>query len=495
MRYLLAMDQGTTSSRAMLFDRDGNVRGVAQQEYRQIYPQSGWVEHDPEDIWQSQLAVARKVLADTGIGAREIAAIGIANQRETTLLWERATGRPLANAIVWQDRRTADMCERLRQQGFEPLFRGRTGLLLDPYFSGTKLAWLLDTIPDARDRARRGELAFGTVDSWLLWQLTRGQVHATDTTNAARTLLFDIHRSCWDPELLAILDIPAELLPQVHPSSHEFGRSDAELFGAPIVIGGIAGDQQAALFGQACHRPGMVKNTYGTGCFMLLQTGSIACESKHGLLTTSAAQIDTTPSYALEGSVFIGGAVVQWLRDGLGIIDSSAQIEALATSVPDSGGVYFVPAFSGLGSPYWDAHARGAMFGLSRGTTAAHIARAGLEAIGYQSAELLTAMQRDAAAPIAELRVDGGAAANNLLMQHQADLLGVPVVRPRIIETTALGAACLAGLTTGLWRDTAEIARHWQAERTFEPRLDRDAAAQRMQSWQDAVQRTRGAPP
>jgi glycerol kinase len=495
MPYLLAMDQGTTSSRAMLFDRDGNVRGVAQREYPQLYPQSGWVEHDPADIWQSQLAVAREVLTETGIAAREVAAIGIANQRETTLLWERATGRPLANAIVWQDRRTAELCEQLKAQGHEPLFRRRTGLLLDPYFSGTKLAWLLDHVPDARRRAQAGELAFGTVDSWLLWQLTGGQVHATDNTNAARTLLFDIHRGCWDPELLAILNIPAELLPRVHPSSHEFGQTAPELFGAPIAIGGIAGDQQAALFGQACHQPGMIKNTYGTGCFMLLQTGAIACESRHGLLTTSAAQVDATPSYALEGSVFIGGAVVQWLRDGLGVIDSSAEIEALATSVPDSGGVYFVPAFSGLGSPYWDAHARGAMFGLSRGTTAAHIARAGLEAIGYQSAELLIAMQRDAAAPIKELRVDGGAAANNLLMQHQADLLGVPVVRPRIIETTALGAAYLAGLTAGLWRDTAEIARYWQAERTFEPRIDRDVAAQRMQSWQDAVQRTRGAPP
>jgi glycerol kinase len=495
MRYLLAMDQGTTSSRAMLFDRDGNVHGVAQREYPQLYPRSGWVEHDPVEIWTSQLAVAREVLAQNGVSAREIAAIGIANQRETTLLWERATGRPLANAIVWQDRRTADICERLREEGHAALFRSRTGLLLDPYFSGTKLAWLLDNIPAARRRAQRGELAFGTVDSWLLWQLTGGQVHATDNTNAARTLLFDIHRGEWDPELLAILDIPPALLPRVHPSSHEFGQTVPALFGAPIVIGGIAGDQQAALFGQACHRPGMIKNTYGTGCFMLLQTGATACESQHGLLTTSAAQVGATPNYALEGSVFIGGAVVQWLRDGLGIIESSAQIEALATSVPDSGGVYFVPAFSGLGSPYWDAHARGAMFGLSRGTTAAHIARAGLEAIGYQSAELLVAMQRDAAAPIAELRVDGGAAANNLLMQHQADLLGVPVVRPRILETTALGAASLAGLTTGLWQDTAEIARHWQVERTFEPGIDRELAAQRMDSWREAVRRTRGIPP
>jgi glycerol kinase len=376
-------------------------------------------------------------------------------------------------------------------RGFEALFRERTGLLLDPYFSGTKLAWLLDNISGARERAEAGELAFGTVDSWLLWNMTQGRVHATDVTNASRTLLFDIHRNCWDEELLAILNIPAALLPQVHPSSHAFGQTPADLFGAPIVIGGIAGDQQAALFGQACHTPGMAKNTYGTGCFMLLQTGSTPCQSQHGLLTTSAAQIDTLPLYALEGSVFIGGAVVQWLRDGLGIIDSSAQVEALAMSVPDSGGVYFVPAFAGLGSPYWDPRARGGIFGLSRGTSAAHIARAALEAIGYQSAELLIAMQRDAGSRIAELRVDGGAAANNLLMQHQADLLGVPVIRPRIIETTALGAAYLAGLTAGVWSDTAEIAAHWQVERIFEPQISRDAAAQKIQQWKNAVQRLR----
>jgi glycerol kinase len=491
MRYLLAMDQGTTSSRAMIFDSEGLVRSAAQQEYRQLYPQSGWVEHDPIDIWQSQLAVARQAIDAAGLNARDIAALGIANQRETTVLWERGSGKPLANAIVWQDRRTAEYCERLKAQGLEKLFRERTGLLLDPYFSGTKLAWLLDGIPGARQRAANGELAFGTVDSWLLWQLTGGQVHATDVTNAARTLLFDIRRGCWDEELLSLLDIPAQLLPLVYPSRHVFGHTATELFGAPIAIGGIAGDQQAALFGQACHTPGMVKNTYGTGCFMLQQTGTTLCNSQHGLLTTRAAQTGSEACYALEGSVFIGGAVVQWLRDGLGIIKSSAEVEALAASVPDSGGVYFVPAFVGLGSPYWDAQARGGVFGLSRGSTGAHIARAALEAIGFQSAELAIAMQRDAGVPIAELRVDGGAAANNLLMQHQADLLGVPVVRPRIIETTALGAAYLAGLTAGVWGDVAEIANHWQIDRIFEPQISRDAAENKLHEWARAVQRVR----
>jgi len=488
MRYLLALDQGTTSSRAIVFDRDGNIHRVAQQEYPQIFPQPGWVEHDPMDIWRTQLAVAQQVLREMNLHARDIAAIGIANQRETTLLWERATGKPLGNAIVWQDRRTADKCDELKQLGHEPLFRRRTGLLLDPYFSGTKIAWLLDHIPQARERAQRGEIAFGTIDSWLLWQLTGGTVHATDVTNASRTLLFNIHRGRWDDDLLAVLDIPEKLLPTVFPSSHEFGATSPELFGVAIPITGIAGDQQAALFGQACHRSGMVKNTYGTGCFMLMQTGANACPSQHGLLTTSAAQIGNAPSYALEGSVFIGGAVVQWLRDGLGIINSSADVEALAMSVPDSGGVFFVPAFTGLGSPYWDAHARGGIFGLSRGSTRAHIARAALEAIGYQSAELLLAMQHDAHKPITELRVDGGAAANNLLMQHQADLLGVPVIRPRVLETTALGAAYLAGLAVGVW-DIDQIAAQWQVERIFEPIMARAEAAQRMNEWRAAVKK------
>ncbi|MDV6345104.1 glycerol kinase GlpK [Nitrosomonas sp. Is37] len=486
MRYVLAMDQGTTSSRAIVFDSVARIHAIAQQEYRQIYPKPGWVEHDPHDIWQSQLAVAQQALVKANITARDVAAIGITNQRETTLLWDRHTGKPIDNAIVWQDRRTADFCAQLKSQ-HEQLFRERTGLLLDPYFSGTKLAWLLDHYQDARKRAENGELAFGTVDTWLLWNLTRGKMHATDVTNASRTLLFDIHHNRWDDELLDVLDIPAQVLPQIFASSADYGYTAPDIFGAPILIGGVAGDQQAALFGQACHAPGMVKNTYGTGCFMLMQTGDRACESQHGLLTTSAAQLDTQPVFALEGSVFICGAVVQWLRDGLGIIKSAAEIEALAMSVPDSGGVYFVPAFTGLGSPHWDPRARGAIFGLTRGTTHAHIARAALEAIGYQSAELLLAMQKDAATPIKELRVDGGAAANNLLMQHQADLLGVPVVRPRIIETTALGAAYLAGLTADVWNGTKEIAEHWQIDRVFEPMISRDEAAQRMFDWSKVV--------
>ena len=489
MTYLLALDQGTTSSRAIVFDRNGNQVAVAQREFTQFYPQPGWVEHDADEIWSTQLQVAREVLAQAGISASQIAAIGITNQRETTVLWDRATGRPLHRALVWQDRRTAAVCDALKAQGHEALFRARTGLLLDPYFSGTKLAWLLDTIPGARARAEAGELAFGTIDSWLLWNLTGGRVHATDVTNASRTLLFNIHRNAWDDELLKLLNIPPALLPAVKPSAFYFGETDTELFGAAIPVGGIAGDQQAALFGQGCHAPGMVKNTYGTGCFMLMQTGTRACVSANGLLTTSAAQISEQPLYVLEGSVFVAGAAVQWLRDGLGFIETSADIEALAASVPDSGGVFLVPAFTGLGSPYWDAYARGGLFGLTRGTTRAHIARATLESIAFQVADLLDAMQHDAGITLTELRVDGGACADDLLMQCQADLLGVPVVRPRIIETTALGAAYLAGLTVGLWRDVDEIAQHWQVEKIFEPQLARDTAAQRMADWRRAVQR------
>jgi len=489
MTYLLALDQGTTSSRAIVFDHDGNQLALAQREFTQFYPQPGWVEHDAGEIWSTQLQVAREALVNASIDARDVAAIGITNQRETTVLWERATGRPLHRAIVWQDRRTATVCDELTAQGHEALFRARTGLLIDPYFSGTKLKWLLDTIPNVRTRAEAGELAFGTMDSWLLWNLTGGRVHATDVTNASRTLLFDIHRNIWDDELLNLLNIPHALLPAVKPSAFHFGETDTELFSITIPIGGIAGDQQAALFGQGCHAPGMVKNTYGTGCFMLMQTGARACASANGLLTTSAAQISEQALYALEGSVFVAGAAVQWLRDGLGFIETSADIEALAASVPDSGGVFLVPAFTGLGSPYWDAYARGGLFGLTRGTTRAHIARATLESIAFQVADLLDAMQRDAGILLTELRVDGGACADDLLMQCQADLLGVPVVRPRIIETTALGAAYLAGLTVGLWRDVDEIARHWQIEKVFEPQLSRDAAAQRMADWRRAVQR------
>src|SRR5574340_115508 len=489
--YLLALDQGTTSSRAIVFDADGSVCATAQREFRQIFPAPGRVEHDPLEIWQSQLQVAREAIARAGLRAADIAALGITNQRETTVVWDRATGLPIHNAIVWQDRRTADYCEELRARGLEDVFRQRTGLVLDPYFSGTKLAWLLDHVPGARSRAEAGELAFGTVDSWLVWNLTAGARHVTDVSNASRTLLFDIHRHAWDDELLGVLGIAPALLPEVLPSSHAYGATEAGLLGAPLLIGGIAGDQQAALFGQACHEAGMAKNTYGTGCFMLMQTGDEARVSQHGLLTTCAAQFGGAPRYALEGSVFIAGAVVQWLRDGLGIIRRAEDVEALARSVPDSGGVYFVPAFTGLGSPHWDPYARGGLFGLTRGTTAAHIARGAVESIAYQSAELLAAMQADAGRPLSELRVDGGAAANDLLLQFQADLLGVPVVRPQVLETTALGAAYLAGLTAGVWRGVEEIAAQWRAERRFEPRMAADQAGALMARWRRAVERVR----
>jgi len=489
--YLLALDQGTSSSRAIVFDAQGRIVTAAQAEFRQIFPQPGWVEHDPHEIWQSQLATARQALADAHLSAGDIASIGIANQRETTIVWNRATGEPVGNAIVWQDRRTAAACEALKQRGLEPLFRERTGLVLDAYFSGTKLAWLLDHVPGARAAAERGELAFGTVDSWLLWQLTGGARHATDVTNASRTLLFDIHRGAWSDELLAALDIPRSLLPEVLPSSHRFGATAAELFGAPIDIGGIAGDQQSALFGQACFVPGQVKNTYGTGCFMLMHTGAEAAPSSNGLIVTRAAQIGASASFAREGSVFIGGAVVQWLRDGLRAIRASSEVQALAETVPDSGGVTFVPAFTGLGAPYWQADARGAIVGLTRGSTLAHIARAALESIAFQSAALLEAMQMDTVAAgharVSELRVDGGACTNDLLMQFQADLLGIPVLRPEVIETTALGAAGLAGLSCGIYDSVDELAGRQRIERTFWPTLAAAAAAERMAGWQKAV--------
>ncbi|MDB5801195.1 MAG: glycerol kinase [Rhodocyclales bacterium] len=490
MTFLLALDQGTTSSRAIVFDAQCRIVAVAQRELSQIYPQPGWVEHDPMDIWNGQLATAREALSKAGLTARDVAAIGITNQRETTLLWERSTGRPLANAIVWQDRRTAPICVRLKDEGHEALFRERTGLLLDPYFSGTKLRWLLDEIPGAQARAEAGELAFGTVDSWLVWQLTGGRLHVTDMTNASRTLLYNIHDSTWDDDLLMALRIPRALLPQVCHSSEIVGETDASLFGEAIKIAGIAGDQQAALFGQACISPGMAKNTYGTGCFALSHTGGIAARSANGLITTRAAQRSgEPPGYALEGSVFVGGAVVQWLRDGLGVIRSAGEIEALAASVPDAGGVSFIPAFAGLGAPYWNPEARAAIVGLTRGSTVAHIARAALDAIAFQSAELIDAMQADSAQPLGELRVDGGASANNLLMQMQADLLGVSVVRPVVQETTALGAACLAGLAVGVWRDAGELTSLWQRERVFDPAISRDEAAQRLHDWRAAVQR------
>jgi glycerol kinase len=497
MPHVLALDQGTTSSRAIVFDESGAEVAVAQREFRQIFPHPGWVEHDPLEIWESQLAVAREALARAGLTARDVAALGLTNQRETVVLWDRETGVPLANAIVWQDRRTADVCDRLKREGLEPLFRERTGLVLDPYFSGTKLAWLLDRVAGARDAPER--IAFGTVDSWLLWNLTGGALHATDVTNASRTLLWNLHAADWDDELLAILGVPRSILPTVRASSELYGETLPDLFGAPIPIAGVAGDQQAALFGQACLRPGMVKNTYGTGCFLLMNTGDRPVRSRHELLTTPAWRLATDAgadagrtAYALEGSVFVAGAVVQWLRDGLGMIQTAAEVEALAASVPDTGGVVLVPAFTGLGAPHWDPYARGALVGITRGTTAAHIARAALEAIAFQVADVLDAMAADAGVPIAELRVDGGAAVNDLLMQLQADLAGVPVIRPLVRETTALGAAYLAGLATGVWKDTAEIAARWQMERTFEPTLDPAHAAARRARWNRAVERAKG---
>ena len=487
MSYLLALDQGTSSSRSIVFDRDGNVIASAQQEFRQVFPQPGWVEHDPNDIWSSQLATAREAIAKAGIKADAITAIGITNQRETTVLWNRRTGEPIYHAIVWQDRRTEPICARLRAAGLEETVRQRTGLVIDAYFSGSKIAWLLDNVAGARRAAAAGELAFGTIDSWLVWKLTGGRCHVTDVSNASRTMLFDINKTQWDQELLAALAIPASLLPNVQASASNFGATDSEWFGGAIVIGGIAGDQQAALFGQACFSAGLAKNTYGTGCFMLMHTGDRVRHSSNGLIATAAAQPDSRAQYALEGSVFIGGAVVQWLRDGLQMIKSSSDIEALAASVPDSGGVMMVPAFTGLGAPYWQPQAQGMISGLSRGTTVAHIARAALESIAFQSAALLGAMARDTASQVTELRVDGGASANNLLMQFQADLLGIPVVRPRCIETTALGVAYLAGISCGVYRSLDEIAKLWQAERVFHPTGTRERAAQRMEQWEHAV--------
>ena len=492
MSFVLALDQGTTSSRAIVFDHAGAIRGVAQKEFRQIFPQPGWVEHDPTEIWATQSGVVAEALASAHIGTRDLAALGITNQRETTLLWERASGKPVANAIVWQDRRTAAACDQLRAAGHEPLFRRKTGLVLDAYFSGTKLKWLLDNVSGARERAMRGELAFGTVDSWLIWNLTGGAVHVTDASNASRTLMFDIHHGDWDDELLALLDVPREVLPAVVASSGVC--ANATIAGASVPIAGIAGDQQAALFGQACLERGVAKNTYGTGCFLLLNTGAGAVPSSHHLVSTIAWKRDGRIDYALEGSVFIAGAVVQWLRDGLKIIRNPAEIEALAASVPDNGGVYLVPAFAGLGAPHWDAYARGAMFGLTRGSTSAHIARAALESIAYQSAEVLRAMQADAGLALAELRVDGGATVNNLLMQFQADLLGVPVVRPKVQETTALGAAYLAGLAVGYWKNTDDIRANWRVDRRFEPAMtrERERAAELTAGWDKAVKRAKG---
>jgi glycerol kinase len=497
MTYLLSLDQGTSSSRSIVFDAQGQILAMAQREFRQIYPRPGWVEHDPREIWATQLATAQEALAKAGIAASDVASIGITNQRETTLAWNRATGEPIYNAIVWQDRRAEPTCAALRARGLEATFRDKTGLILDAYFSGTKLKWILDHVSGARAAALSGELAFGTVDSWLIWQLTGGTVHATDVSNASRTLMLNVRTNQWDAELLKLLDVPPEVLPGVHASSHVYGHTRKELLGASVAIGGVAGDQQSALFGQACFKAGLAKNTYGTGCFMLMHTGERFQTSQNGLITTSAAQPTATPEFALEGSVFIGGAVVQWLRDGLQAIKASGEVQQLAESVPDSGGVMFVPAFTGLGAPYWKAEARGAIVGLTRGSTVAHIARAALESIAFQSAALLLAMSRDAVAaggsPVAELRVDGGACVNDLLMQFQADLLGIPVMRPQVIETTALGAAYLAGLSCGAYSNLDELSAQWRVERRFHPTMSRERAGQLMADWERAVRQSTAA--
>jgi glycerol kinase len=527
-KLILALDQGTTSSRAILFDRAGTVRGQAQREHRQIFPQPGWVEHDPIEIWQSQIGVARQVMSEANASAADIAAIGITNQRETVVVWDRRTGIPIHNAIVWQDRRTAEFCDQLRRDGHTQMIQQKTGLVIDAYFSASKVRWLLDHIPGARDRADRGELAMGTIDSWLLWNLTGGAVHATDVTNASRTMLFNIHARDWDPELLDLLQVPRSLLPMVHASSAKYAMTDC--LGGQIPITGMAGDQQAALFGQTCFDRGLAKNTYGTGCFLLMNTGDQPIESKNQLLSTVACEAAAPPSdlhtspgqnpgdrsvtcairsptpslptgavtdvrdakqFALEGSIFIGGAVVQWLRDGLGVVKTAGEIETLAASVGDCGGVYMVPAFAGLGAPHWDQYARGTITGITRGTTAAHFARAALESIAFQVADVLDVMQQDSGIDIAELRVDGGAAANDLLLQFQADLLRVPVVRPKVTQTTGMGAAFLAGLAVGFWKDLDEIRQIWQVDRTFTPAMDEKLAAHRRRRWSEALQRSR----
>jgi len=491
MSYVLALDQGTTSSRAIVFDHDGVVRGLAQKEFEQIFPRAGWVEHDPREIWASQIGVASEALARASIRPSDLAAVGITNQRETTIVWDRDSGEPIYNAIVWQDRRTADYCEQLKRDGAGATIQQKTGLLIDAYFSASKIRWLLDHVPGARARADAGQLAFGTVDTWLLWNLTGRGAHVTDATNASRTMLFNIHTLAWDEQLLRLFDVPASLLPEVRSSSEVYGRvsTTVAIEGAPVA--GIAGDQQAALFGQMCRTPGMSKNTYGTGCFLLQNIGTAPIASRQQLLTTIAWQIGGRAQYALEGSVFIGGAVVQWIRDGLGLIRTAAEIEPLAASVSDNGGVYLVPAFAGLGAPHWDPYARGTIVGITRGTTAGHIARAAIESIAYQVADLLDAMAADAGIALKELRVDGGAATNNALMQFQADVLGVPVVRPAVTETTALGAAYLAGLAVGYWSSIDAITGQWRADRRFEPEMTRRAASALRERWTSALTRSK----
>ncbi len=489
--YVLALDQGTTSSRAILFNHNGEVVSVAQREFPQIYPAPGLVEHDPEAIWSSQLAVAREVLRVAGVRAEEIAALGITNQRETAVVWEKATGRPVHNAIVWQSRLTVPICEELTAKGFDQELRARTGLVTDAYFSGTKVKWILDHVPGVRERAARGEVLFGTIDTFLMWRLSKGRIHATDVSNASRTLLYNIYTGDWDDVILRELDIPRAMLPRVQDSSSLFGTTDAEFFGVPLPLAGVAGDQQAATFGQACYEVGMAKNTYGTGCFMLMNTGTRGVPSQHGLLTTIAWGLGGQTYYALEGSIFVTGAAVQWLRDGLGIIKQSADVEELAASVENNAGVYLVPAFVGLGAPYWDSRARGTIVGLTRGSTAGHIARATLESMAYQTRDVLEAMTADSQVHLTTLRVDGGAVVNNLLMQFQADILGVPVQRPRVAETTALGAAYLAGLAVGFWQNQEEVAAQWAVDHTFEPRMSADQREQLYANWQRAVQRAR----
>ncbi|MBV9989219.1 MAG: glycerol kinase GlpK [Chitinophagaceae bacterium] len=486
-QYILAFDQGTTSSRAIVFDKKGAIISVAQKEFEQLFPKPGWVEHNANEIWSTQLGVAAEAITKAGLGAKDIAAIGITNQRETTVVWDKTSGQPIHNAIVWQDRRTAAFCDELRSQGLHTSIQQKTGLVVDAYFSGTKVKWILDNVPGAREKAARGELCFGTIDSWLLWKLTNGQVHATDVSNASRTMLFNIHTLQWDEDLLRIMDVPASVLPEVRSSSEVYGHSQNILTAHNIPIAGIAGDQQAALFGQMCTQPGMVKNTYGTGCFMLMNTGEKAVPSVNNLLTTVAWKINGVTQYALEGSVFIAGAVVQWMRDGLQIIRSSAEVEALAAQVKDSEGVYVVPAFAGLGAPYWNQHARGTIVGITRGTGRAHIARAALDSIAYQTMDVLKAMEADSGIAIKELRVDGGATANNLLMQFQSDLLNTKVIRPTIIETTALGAAYLAGLAVGYWSSLEDIGRQWQMERSFEPAMEQQERTQLADGWKRAV--------
>ncbi len=491
MTFILSLDQGTTSSRAIIFDQKGSIKAIAQQEFEQIFPKPGWVEHDAKEIWRTQLAVAREAMEKASATASDIGGMGITNQRETTVVWDRATGEPIGNAIVWQDRRTVDFCRELKEAGHADLIQQKSGLVLDAYFSGSKIRWMLDHIEGAREKAHAGELAFGTIDSWLVWNLTGGKVHITDVSNASRTLLFNIETMKWDEELLALLDLPASVLPEVRSSSEVYGQTTDDCFGAGIPIAGIAGDQQAALFGQACHQSGMAKNTYGTGCFMLMNTGTEMVRSTNDLLTTVAWKVDDVVEYALEGSVFIGGAVVQWLRDQLGIIKTAPEVEALALSEDDNGGVYFVPAFAGLGSPHWDPYARGTITGLTRGSSTGHIARAALEGIAYQSMDLLKAMEADSGISLSELRVDGGASLNGLLMQFQSDILNVPVVRPRIAETTALGAAYLAGLATGFWENREQIAKQWQVDARFDPAMDSDTVNALVKGWEKAVDRSK----